>query len=412
MRLPPLVRLAALGLATAAAPQAQDTRQFGDAVYAVPEGWRPAVYAADEDQPAHVGLIADGDDLPYARLLIFRDEPAPADLGAWLSAHARAWRGDGVVAEARESWIERADGTDAFMRAELEADVGGASGDRAETDPAVFAAVASGERAVWVVLTGWDGDALQAHLGTFATWFEALQLVSAGAAPLLAEARPGTLDGVYVGMGTTFGVNGPSIGLRYYVFSRDGWFYDGMPEGTSLLDFDIPQAADREPDEAGTYTLDGTTLTLRYADGETDALEAGPGDDGDGPDIELEGFGYVLTAPPPDGTVFGGTFQYGQYLTTDPLTTSSARTYEETYTFTPDGRFEATQFTFQSTQFDGVGFGGYVVGTNRPADVRGRYAVRDGALILTDADGAEIRLSVLRLGYDTLILDGDAYHRQ
>ena len=367
---------------------AGQTRQFGDVVYQVPDGWRPAAYAARDGLPPHAGVVASD---PSGRFLVFPDEPAPRDLETWLDAKARLW--GPVDTDRRVARAERDDGLPMVVFFEP-----------GRRRPAAFAATSTGDRAVWVVFEARRPAGIEAYASTFAQWATGLQFVSAGARPLV-EAEPGPLAGVYVGMGTVFGPSGPSVGLRTYVFTRDGWFRRGVPEGEGTAGYDPSADVASEPDLVGAYRLEGRRLVLRYADGDVDEVDVGPG--GVGAQADLDGFAFVRAEALPDGARLEGTFRYGQASTAEGVSQGTAQAFQRVVRLDRDGRFSTTEASSFAAQGETYG----ASSARRGGEVRGTYAVRGGALVLRADDGRQAVLSAVPYG-DGLILDGDPYHRQ
>ena len=380
---------AALIAAAALPARAQETRQYGGVAYPT-AGWSPAsfqTYAA-LNAPDNLG-----------RYLVLPSEATDAPLADWLDGAA------GRFYDAEDFQVESKETADfpavqglptAVWMMSARPTHGGWS------RIVIWVGVRTGGRNYAIGLEGYDDD-LVAKVGGFTAWLGALRFEGDGTAGLAPV--PGPLHGVYSGLRLMFGLQ-PYYDVGFYTFSHDGWVYVGVPEDATAESFDFRAAAASEPGDAGVYRVEGDELVLTFADGDQERLSFKRVSDG----VEIEGFGFYPRAPLPDGAVLDGRFQMGSYATADHTASGGpfvASSFERSYVFTRGGRFETSASSFASASASA-----YVTSARGgEPTVRGRYAVRDGVLVLTADDGTVVRRSAVQFGDDAVIIAGDPYYR-
>lgn len=378
----PLV-LAAL-LALVALPASAERRQFGNVVYDLPPDWSQG--RSDEGRQV---LLFDGEDdvCPYCSLSIGAGEPARGDLATWLRGQFLAF----VDEEDRDA-VEVLSGPDLVSE-------GGRTlammGQRVDDDVQMLFGFEEGGRFELVGFQGWahDGEEAARTLAflqsSVVPMIDALAFVSAGAAPVLPAAEPGSLDGLWWGwnQGFTLGLDGlmmPTMEYRTLAFWPDGRFYDGTPPG-GLAPLD--PAALAADTEWGTYREAGNTVELTFADGETERLAR----DGEGWSDGTRTLSPVETLP--DGAMLDGTVSSSFYAALGPAggAVSGGVSGSSETVFRPDGTFGSTRSSAAVGNFsDGAGTstGGFAT-TGGGDATSGTYAIRDGLLTMTPSDGGE-----------------------
>jgi hypothetical protein len=366
---------ALLALALLATPALAEPRQHGNVVYDLPPDWSQGAL----ERGAQI-LIYDGPEeaCEFCYLHIAPGAPAAGDLAAWLAAESQRF----IEKDERDSVevIQAAEVTGTNPRPLA------IMAQKVDSSIQVIFALEAGGRFEAITFEGWAYDeeevarSLAFLQSDVSAWIDTFTYVSEGAAPLMPEAEPGGLSGLYYGwhQGTTVGLDmimQITMEHRRLVFWPDGRFYDGTPpEGLQPLD---PAALVGNADW-GTYREGNGVLDLAYADGRTERLTA-----------EGEGWQDANTVllpvePLADGTALDGTissmffsgFAPGSGLEGGISASSST-------TFHPDGTFEGESF--------GGAFGSFAEGggfSTGDEDVEGgTYEVRDGLVVMTPANG-------------------------
>lgn len=370
--------------------QAQETKQYGGVTYPT-AGWSPASFETYSalNAPDHLG-----------RYLVFPSEATSAPLADWLDETAeRFYDAEWFQAESKETADFPA--VQGLPTAVWMMSARPKSGGRSRI--VIWVGVRTGGRNYAVGLEGSE-DNLMGKVGGFTQWLDALRFEGDGTAGL--APTPGPLHGVYSGLRLVYGLQ-PYYDLGFYTFSRDGWVYDGAPLDASADRFDFRAAAASAPRETGTYRVEGREIVLTFADGDQERLSFEPTADGG---FEIDRSNFYLRAPPADGAVLDGRYRYGSYSTADntasggPLVASS---FERDYAFTRDGRFQTSAALFASASATGYA----TSASGGEGTVTGRYAVRDGALVLTADDGTVSRKGVVQLD-NGLVIAGEVYYKR
>ena len=261
---------------------------------------------------------------------------------------------------------------------------------REGSDMHVVFAVDLGDRAAFIGFEGYARDeedtreSLETLGNVVAPWMETLRFRTSAADDLLPAAEPGGLSGIYWGwwqrMMPDLG-GGLRIDIEHetYVFYPDGHFYHGTPP-TGLAPPDrAAMIAATDPD-FGTYREERSTLTLTYADGTVETLDWDRAERGwsDG-NVTLQ-----QVTPMEDGSRIAG---HTRSLFVSGLggMDGGAVSSETTTRFAADGTYTGRRFGGAFGNF--TGGGGFA--TSSANDLGGTYEIRDGLLILTDAEGAQ-----------------------
>ncbi len=392
-----MLRLMILCLVLPALPCAAQTYQFANTIYDIPAGWKQGAindglqYIIPEDFDGRCGKC---------RIMLALGQPA--DPGQPLTAVIEARRIAFVDEDARDDVVviqpARAlrSGTQeiALIGQLVDGDtlqIVFATRLRDRIEVMAFSGPAEDEAELTETSTVFSTDAMPLFTGA--------RFVSEGAAPLMPPARPGDLDGVYYGLSTSWalGLDGMlkmTLNHRILVFWADGHFYDGTPpDGLRTPDVAALMAAGDT--DVGTYTRRRRDIVLTYASGETETfdLRGEVLQDGDRPLLRGE--------PVADGTPLSGTISSFSFTALGPTIggASSGLTNASTLVLSGDGTWVSDGWSGAAATFDnGAGYA-----TSASDGNQGRYAVRDGLVIRTDASGTEVARA---LAYR---LDGDIY---
>lgn len=167
------------------------------------------------------------------------------------------------------------------------------------------------------------------------------------------------------------------------VFTRGGYFIDGVPEGAGFDDAGAQTVIARDPKLAGRYVVQPGKITLNYADGHSETVDA-----------KRQGNSWILS--------FKGRFMSSKLLFPDGATLSGLYTNERIsnagggifvvgdrdFSFAPDGRFARGSRVSMSAPAFSSRDGGERNG--------GRYRVAGSALILDYTDGRRETLSLFQ----------------
>jgi hypothetical protein len=157
------------------------------------------------------------------------------------------------------------------------------------------------------------------------------------------------------------------------IFTGGGYFINGVPNGTSLDDAGALEVIRKDPANAGRYSNAGGVITLSYADGQKETVEAKK----DGQDWQLI---FRNRAMSPKMTFMSGGYLTGDY-STQRITDAGGIFVvgADDYSFAAGGRFaKGGSVSMSSAAVSSVG------GRN----VRGgHYSIKGSALTLTYDDG-------------------------
>ena len=273
-------------------------------------------------------------------------------------------------------------------------------------------AVRAKDRAELLVFEAADADSLKRYVAAFTRFAGSIHLVNLGASPVVGPPVPGPLDGIFTTTSVGYGVNGFQSDTRFLILDRSGRFRDGLPTDGPLRHPDLAAAADASPDAAGVYRVDAGTFHLDYADGHRDARPFAP----DGNGFRFAADVYAPVPVPPDGTALAGTYTSLHYAAFAPGTgLTGGITSSRSYTFAADGRWSLDGFAGVSADTNnGAGdtTGGFTVGSK--SNRAGTYAVRDGLVTFTAADGTVARKTLIVMADDRvmIVLGGQTYLAQ
>lgn len=367
----------------AATPLAAETRQHGNLVFDLPEGW---VMGTVQDG----GVLVLRSDLPggeceYCRMFITPGDRAQGQVVDWLSAQTRRFADPGddpppEITPMAAAELFNLKGRPAAML-----------GQKVKDDLQILLAVQLSGRMQLIAFEApaWDEAGLAAAMKVFerdvVPMLEGARFVSDGAKPVMPDPVPGDLHGLWWGTSTwwSMGLDGMmtmQIDHRWLTFWPDGTFYDGTaPAGTGP--FDRAELLAKGDMGWGSYTMQGGKLALVYASGKTaefrpeeDALRQG--------DLTL-----LPVQPLPDGTKIDGmvsTFFYSGF--TPGIGISGGVSAATETRFHPDGTWAFGSSTGASASFE-TGGGFASSGENNAS---GRYEVKDGLVIRYAPDGSTV----------------------
>lgn len=161
-------------------------------------------------------------------------------------------------------------------------------------------------------------------------------------------------------------------GTRFLVLHKSGYFMTSMPRDTGLDQASIEAEMIKDPDNAGTYRIQGRDLLLSFASGTTMVAERQENG------FRLGNDDYNAKQHFADGTALSGDYSSSR------ITQSAAGVYilgEDDFSFSVDGRF---------AKGGSVSLSSDLVSTNGGYDRRtGRYSVKNSALYLAYDDGSK-----------------------
>lgn len=265
------------------------------------------------------------------------------------------------------------------------------------------------DRGECVVMEASRPPEAQKWVKPFVEFATTLRFVNAGAPPLLGPPTPGDLDGLYSATVVGYTIGGMDVHQNYYLFSKSGRFYDGLPRGAALKAFDLDKAVTASPADAGNYTVASGRIKLAFADGRVEESDLKRTSDNA---LDMLNGTYRPVPLPPDDIKLAGSFTCFHYSAfTVGSGVNGGVASSRTYSFTRDGHYTFGKFAGASGSFEnGAGdhTGGFAT-SSAPKDQRGRYAVRDGLLTLTADDGSVTRHSFVTFDISMLVIDGATY---
>ncbi len=213
---------------------------------------------------------------------------------------------------------------------------------------------------------------------------------------VVASCQRSTVSGIYAGVKLSIGLWGSMDRTDVVLYLRtDGTFTDAL------------ESADWQTDVKGNYTVEGKTVTLTYADGDTDSYTLT--DKG-----VLDGGNYVLfklsipTELPQAGFKYTGGSGGGGGLSGVPY----VGTFNTQYIFF-DGAGHFSHSAHNTVLIAGDNIGG---GTSKDREDGGTYTYRDGVLKLTYGPDKEsthsLFLSTDGDGKAMIVLDGSLYFEE
>lgn len=183
------------------------------------------------------------------------------------------------------------------------------------------------------------------------------------------------------------------------IFTSGGYFFNGVPDGTSLDDAGAVEMTRKDPANAGRYSYAGGILSLNYADGQKETVAAKK----DGQSWQLIFRGRPMS---PKMTFVSGGVLTGEY-STQRITDAGGIFVvgADDYSFAPNGRFaKGGSVSMSSAAVSSIG------GRN----VRGgRYVIKGSALTLSYDDGeTEVYSMFQETAGENIWLNGQMYTPQ
>ncbi len=388
--------LAAAGPAIVAAQPGRDgdqaLRQHDNTIFCPPQGWKLGY------RHGYAVLMPDDNDaLGFSYLRVGLSEAAPSDASKWLQAKMKS-----VVEKDEKAKLQRAPerksegGYEVWM-----------AGQSVDGDLQIHLAPCVGGRIQHVWFEG-PADALgQKAASVFAAFVGDLKFVSAGAPPLLGSPHAGDLHGTYFASTMGYGFNGMEVKNSFFLFTREGRFYEGAPPGRSLQTLDFAAAQAQEGQRSGNYRVRGKQLQLEFANGEKRAMEF----EKDKDSLSIGGNKYWPQQSIQDGTRMDGcwtSFSYSSFTPGSGVVGGAGNS--RSLTLRRDGSFEMEGFGFASASFEtsaGDRTGGFSTGGGKNKQA-GTYAFENGVLVLT-AQGTRSTKNFFMLSERVLLLDGTSY---
>jgi hypothetical protein len=387
-------------VAPLATPLAAETRQHGNVVFDIPTGWTTG--ATRDDGSLILWSDLPDDECEYCRIYIAPGVRATGRADTWVAGQTRRF-------------IDEDDDPDVTVMvqpeiANLKGRPAAMLGQKVDSDLQILFAIQLFGR---MELIGFEASAYdEADLAEGMAVFqrdvlpmiEGARFVSEGAKPLMPAPEPGPLDGLYWGFSTywSMGLDGMmslQLDHQFLTFWPDGRFYDGTPP-QGLSAFDPAPSLDRGDMSWGSYRVDGDSVALTYASGETSVLTFSG-------EALVKGEATLYQVQPlPDGTKVDGSLSTFFYTGFTPGSGLEGGVSASNYiAFNPDGTWTHDHSGGASANFvDGGGTttGGFATGSSDQD--AGRYEVKDGLMIRTPNDGSEPESALIfKTGNDIMI---------
>ena len=375
-----------------------ETRQHGNIIFDVPQGW--SVGAVDDH--GTLTLLSDlaDDACEYCYVYVATGEKTQARLDTYLFSQVTRFIDDDEMPD--RTIISPPETLNAGGRPAV------MMGQKVDGNLQILFAIKLFGRIELLGFQGPGGDeaevtaAMTVFQRDIAPMFEGARFVSDGAAPLMPAPEPGPLAGTYWGMSTywTMGLDGVmslKLDHHFLTFWPDGLFYEGTPpDGTQPLD--QARLSDTGNAEWGRYSIAGDSVNLIFASGEAKVVKRvadGFRDD----DTDLSRVEVLANGERIEGTT--SDFFYSGFSPGSGIAGGVART--SGFTYRKDGTFLHDFGATSAATFESGGdiTGGYATGSEDKT--LGTYEIRDGLIILT-AGGKEYHRSLIyRLGSDITI---------
>jgi len=207
------------------------------------------------------------------------------------------------------------------------------------------------------------------------------------------------LDGLFMQLSYSFG----NLYKIWYFFTPAGYVYlNNIPPG-GLEFFDFAKAAQEEPDNVGSYVVQGEKLIITKADGEVDELEFGHDED-DPENLEIDGLFASKADKFKPGETFEGTYQGGASVGGGAVMST------QTYEFSKDGTYKWSAIgTVSMTTSESH------VSAGSTGEAQGTYKVigEGNTIELTPAGGETVRYTLFPFenldGEIELVINGGFY---
>ncbi|WP_149587800.1 copper resistance protein NlpE [Tabrizicola flagellatus] len=374
------MRAALAALVLLASPLSAETRQHGNVILDLPQGWSPGGTLDGGTLVLTSGLPEDS--CPACRIYVTPGERAGGRVDDWIAGQVRRF----LYRDEDPAGIERLSGPSLVnLKGRPAAVMGQKIDGRLQV---LFAVQLFGRmELIGFEAAAADADRAAAAMRVFerdvVPMMERARFVSEGAAPLLPAPQPGALEGVWWGTSTWWSVGLDAmlkmeIDHHWLTFWRDGTFYRGTPPlGTAP--FDPPERLAVGDMDWGSYRLDGDRLTLSYASGETETYSVADGRLTLG-DRVLDRVELLADGTRIDGTVstlFATGFTPGIGMSGGGMTAMTDTRYRR------DGTWTYGSYAGASASFDNGS--GFATGSERSEE--GRYEVRNGLILLYGKDG-------------------------
>ena len=362
-----------------ALPAAAETRQHGNVIFDLPEGWRIGKVRQDGTQVIWSDLPDDA--CQTCAIYIATGDAGTVALDAYLTAQTLRFAEPAEAGPQVEPM--------ASEMVNIHGRPGGMQGQKVDGKLQILIAVQLFGRMelIGFETPGSDPDTATENLRIFERdvmpMIEGARFVSEGAKALMPAPQPGARQGVYWGTSTwwSLGLDGMmqmQIDHRWLTFWPDGLFYDGTPPA-GIGAFDRASALARGDMSWGSYREAGGKLVLSFASGEVQELavtDAG---------LETGGNTLWLIEPLPDGTKINGSISTMFYSGFSPGSGVSGGASASSLTeFHPDGSWTRDSSGGAFGNFDqGGGFA-----TSADNLIGGRYEVKDGLVIQYAKDGS------------------------
>lgn len=373
-----------LAFAILATPLAAETRQHGNVIFDIPAGWR--LGGTRDDGSLILRSELPNDECEYCVIYVTPGERTGGRADTWVAGQTRRFIDQDDTPEITtlvKPQITNLGGRPAAML-----------GQKVDSDLQVLFAIQLFGR---MELIGFEASAydeadvaegMKVFQRDVAPMVEGARFVSEGADPLLPAPEPGPLSGLYWGYSTSWlmgldGMMSLQLDHQFLVFWPDGRFYEGTPP-QGITAFDPAPALAKGDMSWGNYRVDGASVTLTFASGETS-------------DLTLDGDSLIrgeATLSPvetlADGTKVDGSLSTFFYSGFTPGSGLEGGVSASSYTlFHPDGTWSRDRSGGASAGFvDGAGTttGGFTTGST--GSEAGHYEVKDGLMIRSANDGS------------------------
>jgi hypothetical protein len=375
-------------------PLAAETRQHGNLIFDVPQGWESG---GTDDGTLYIRSELPDDECEFCAIRVTPGTVTGGRVDTWLGQQTRRFVDPD---ETEPPKITQIVPPEVFN---LKGRPGAILGQTVDGDLQILFAVQLFGRMELIAFTApaSDPEDIQPAMTVFQRdvlpMLEGARFVSEGAKPLLPPPEPGDLAGVWWGTTNwwTMGIDGMmqmQIDHHWLTFYPDGSFYGGTsPTGTAPFNpVDLLAQGDMD---WGSYSKKGDSLTLHYASGEVESYDIGEvmikkGDRSMYP-IDLL----------PDGTKINGVvstiFVSGF---TPGIGMSGGLTRMTDTTYAPDGTWVYGAYAGASATFEnGTGFA-----SGSDHSESGRYEVKNGLLTLFAEDGSFVRSDYAFKAGDTI----------